>query len=55
MANPWPGHLPALWILQNKTAPKTYRDLSALHAEVVKGRSKPERLILHARAISAGI
>lgn len=45
----------ALWILQNKIDPKTYRDLSTLHAEIVRGRGEPERAMLHPRVISTGI
>jgi phage terminase large subunit GpA-like protein len=45
----------ALWILQNKIDPKTYRDLSALHAAVSNGRAEPERELLAPRVISVGI
>ena len=48
-------HLAALWILQNKIDPKTFRDLSSLHAEVVKGNGEPERRLLFPRVISSGI
>jgi hypothetical protein len=27
-----------LWLLQKKIAPRTYRDLEAVHAQVVAGR-----------------
>jgi phage terminase large subunit GpA-like protein len=45
----------ALWILQNKIDPKTYRDLSALHAEVAKGHEKSGPQTLRPRVISVGI
>jgi phage terminase large subunit GpA-like protein len=45
----------ALWILQNRIDPKTFRDLTALHAEVLKGRAEPERKSIGARVISSGV
>jgi phage terminase large subunit GpA-like protein len=45
----------ALWILQNRIDPKTFRDLSALHAEVMKGHAEMVKPVLAGRVISRGI
>jgi len=46
----------ALWLLQKKIDPRTYKDLEAVHSQVVAGRgAADERPTLGARVISAGI
>jgi phage terminase large subunit GpA-like protein len=45
----------ALWILQNKVDPKTYKDLGNLHLEVLNGRSASAEGVLAPRVISSGI
>ena len=44
-----------LWLLQNKIDPANFRDLSALHAEVMRGHADPVRPLLAPRVISSGI